>query len=166
MDDKELFKSVSAIWGDEHKSEAECAERIYDFMQLLKAHNPELFGQWYEQAMSLKDALERKVETTQEYFYKKVEKNWDKKFPDLGSRVALWTGNKKDGYSAEVSFSLGKHPNNPNLKNSCVVRLPRKGEWAEYYSKSKNRISLMHLMRDFWTPNYLLVNGEQIEEIV
>lgn len=166
MTDTTKIESVSAIWGDEHKSVAECAERIYDFMQRLKAHNPELFSTWYELAMSLKEALERKVDITQEYFYKKVEKNWNKKFTDLGTRVSLWTGHEEDGYSGEVSFSLGKHPNNPNLKNACVVTLPRKGEWAEYYSKPKNRIALMHLIQEFWKPDFLKVNGERIEEIV
>lgn len=160
------FESVSAIWGDEHKTVAECAERIYDFMQLLKMHNEELFSQWYEQANSLKEALERKVDITQEYFYRRVEKKWDKKFPDLGSRVALWTGQKENGYSAIVSFSLGSHSNNPNIPNNCVIRLPRKGEWSEYYNEPRNRIALMQLIQEFWKPDFLKVNGERIEEIV
>ncbi|MCT1526443.1 Imm52 family immunity protein [Sphingobacterium hotanense] len=164
MIDKQ-FRSTSAIWGDEHKSIAECAERAYDFMQLLKEHNPGLFSHWYEQAMSLKKALEREIEPTLEYFYKRVEKKWDRRFPDLGTQVWLWTGHKEDGYSATVNFSLGKHANNPNLKNACVVNLPYKGEYADYYKESINRKALIHLMQEFWKPDLLLVNGEEVESI-
>ena len=166
MIDITKIESISAIWGDEHKTVVECAERIHDFMLLLKEHNPQLFSEWYEQATSLKEALELKIEITQEYFYKQVEKNWDKKKSHLGTRVALWTGNEEDGYSGEVSFSLGKHPNNPNLKNACVVSLPIKGQWAEYYNDSKNSIALIYLMKEFWKPDFLKVNGERIEGII
>lgn len=165
MNDKEILKYVSAIWGDEHKTIAECAERIYDFLLLLKEHNEELFGVWYEQAMSLKEALELKVEISQEYFYRQVEKNWNKR-SHLGTQVWLWTGQEEDGYSAVVNFGLGGHPNNPNLSNACVVTLPYKGKYAEYYKEPANRIALMHLMQEFWKPDFLKVNGERIEEIV
>ncbi|MEO1485768.1 MAG: Imm52 family immunity protein [Bacteroidota bacterium] len=163
---KEILKYVSALWGDENTTAIECGERIYDFMMLIKEHNKGLFGVWYEQGMSLKEALDKKIDVSQEYFYRQVERNWDKKFPALGSRVALWTGQKEDGYSAVISFNLGKHTNNPNLLNSCVVNLPYKGQYAESYKEPANRIALMRLMQAFWKPDFLKVNGKRIEEIV
>ncbi len=164
MENLKNFNSVSAIWGDEKKTVVDCAERAYYFMQILKKHNQGLFMNWFEKAENLKEALECKVEISQIYFNKKFKNNWRERH-HLGSRVSLWTGHIEDGHSAAISFDLGGYPDNPNIPNSCVVNLPREGEYSEYYKKTDNQIALLNLMQEYWQPDFLKVNGERIKEI-
>ncbi len=160
------FKSVSAIWGSESKSVSECATRVLDFILLLQKQNPSLFGTWYETANSLENALKRKVVIDHEYFSKLVEKKWDKKFPQLGAGISLWNGNVTDGNASAITFSIGSSSTNPNIHNSCVVSLPIEGEGADYYKVPENQKKLIELMNDFWKPNFLLVNGEEIPNLL
>ncbi len=106
MDNK--LESMSAFWWrKDQPSIEESVESIYTFLLLLKRHNPNLFAFWYESAYSKEKAMERKVDVTPEYIQKKLYKNRDKLFDDLGSSVSLWTGHENDDLAGSVSFRIG-----------------------------------------------------------
>lgn len=157
---KENIESISAIWKDGQKSVAECAELIYDFLQLLKNHNPYLFGKWYKKSSSKGKAIDETIEISQEYLYQIVEKKWDKKFPHLGCRVSFWNGIEEEGLASDISFNLGAYGAKPHIKSSCVIRLPYQGKQFEFYSEQSNQQKLIKLMENYWHPDKLLINGE------
>lgn len=102
----------------------ELARNVLETLVLLKKNNNTLFPDWYEQANSKKEALEKKVSLDEEYLVKLIESSWDKKFPRLGCSFTLWTGNNHDLQNSEISFSLGKTTINERLKNRIVLSFP------------------------------------------
>lgn len=161
---KDNFESISAIWQDGQKSVAECAELIYDFLILLNKHNSDLFSELYKKGYTKENASNR-VELSQEYLYKIVEKKWDKKFPHLGCRISFWNGMEDDDTTADISFSLGAYGDKPHIKSVCVLSLPNKGKQFEFYKEKSNQNSLIKLMKGYWHPKKILVNGDLMEEI-
>lgn len=157
---RERFNSISAIWKSDKKSVEECSKSVCDFLLLLKNHNENLFGKWYEKSRSKKKALENQIEIEQDHFYEALKKNWDKKFTDLGARISYWTGHKDEDQAGEISFNIGAYGEKSFNKNSCVITLPEK---YNYYEHEENKEALMKLMLDYWKPDKVLINGEIIE---
>ena len=157
---KERFRSISAIWMEkEKKTIKECAKSVYDFLILLKAHNSDLFALWYEKGYSKKEALRKKLDINEDYFFKDLEKNKNKKHHDLGTTVSYWTGNENEGLSAAISFTIGGYGDKSFNKNSCVINLPSEGK---YYELPENQESLKNLVVEYWKPDSILVNGEPV----
>jgi hypothetical protein len=154
------FKSISALWGQNNRISAEeGAKQIYQFLLLLKSHNEDLFANWYEGGYSKREAMEKKIDLTQEYIRKAVEKNWNRKFDDLGSRISYWTGHEDDDLSGSISFSVGGYGNKPFNRSSCVISLPIQ---SPYYEIKENQRALIKLLIDFWKPDTALINGEEV----
>ncbi len=152
------LESMSAFWWRKRQpSVEESVESIYEFLLLLKRHNPDLFAFWYESAYSKEKAMEQKVDITPEYIRKKLHKNKDKLFDDLGSSMSLWTGHGDDDLAGSINFRIGGYGEKPFNKNSCVLSLPAK---SDFYELSENRENLYKLMLGYWHPNEILVNGE------
>lgn len=157
---KEKINSISAIWWSDKKTVEECANRVYDFFLLLKDYN-DLFDRWFEKGYSKKEALKNEISIEQDYFYKDLNRKWDKKFDDLGARVSYWTGHDEETKSAEIAFSIGAYGDKSFNKNSCVITLPEEyddGNQSEHQG-------LIKLMKDYWKPDKLLINGETIENL-
>ena len=157
MNDK--ISSISVIWRTpDRKPIEECAKMAYDFLWLLKNYDACLFGTWYEKGNSKKKALENEVVLSAEYLYNALEKNWDKKFPESGSRISYWTGHE-EGQSGAISFNLGAFGNKSFNKNTCVLNLPYEGDFCTNKAKG-----LIALMSNYWKPDRVLVNGEEAED--
>lgn len=157
---KERFRSISAIWIEKDKKAIkECAKNIYDFLILLKAHNPDLFASWYEKGYSKKEAMKRKIDITEEQFSKDLGKNKNKKHDDLGTTISYWTGNENEELSAAISFTIGGYGDKSFNKNSCVINLPSEGK---YYEIPENQESLKNLLVQYWKPDSALINGEPV----
>lgn len=137
----------------------ECSEKVFAFLILLKKHNPDLFSNWYQKGKSKKDALLREVSLDETYFYDDISKNWDKKFDDLGARVSYWTGHQESGKSASISFNIGAYGTKSFNRNSCVVSLPKENV---FYDLRENQEALMSLFDNYWKPDKILVNGEEV----
>lgn len=157
---KEQLKSMSAIWWNYNRvASNENAIKVYDFLSLLKEHNKDLFGDWYELGTSKKNAMLNKVHLTAENIRDKLDKNWDKKFDDLGTGVSFWTGHDDDDLSASISFKLGGYGRKPFNKNSCVLNLPNT---SPFYESLENQNALKNLLVKFWHPDKILINGEAV----
>lgn len=162
---EQIIESISAIWGDEYKSEIECFCRVLNFLLLLKNNENLLFGMWYEKASSKKKALEKKVELNLEYIQRLVTKKWDKQFTDISTKFSLWTGHEMGELSAQTRFCLGLHANQPGLYNTCVNKLPRHGERMKFYQKDENKNKLISIATEFWLPDKILINGKDFLNI-
>ncbi|HKK62469.1 MAG TPA: Imm52 family immunity protein [Bacteroidales bacterium] len=160
----EKIRSISAIWKSDNMMPVEkCTEKVLNFLMILSDYEKDLFGTWYEKGNSKKEALEKKVELNKDYIRKALEENWDKKFNDLGARISFWSGNADDTKSSEISFRVGAFGDKSFNKNSCVITLPQ-----EYQSCKSERISsdLIDLMKEYWSPDKMLINGEIIEDTI
>lgn len=155
------INSISAIWYSNDKTKIEeCTDRVLKFLILLKDYNSHLFGTWFEKANTKKEALEKKVEFNPAYIKDALDKKWDRKFDDIGSRISFWTGNTDENGSSEISFKVGGYGHKSFNKNSCVLTLP-----VNQSSEDKDRyIELVELFKSYWNPNKLLVNGEAVED--
>ncbi|WP_421977668.1 Imm52 family immunity protein [Roseivirga seohaensis] len=152
--------SVSAIWMSDQKTTiSECSKKVLSFLELLKQHNPDLFGRWYEKGRSKKDALKKEVKLDEMYFYGNLSKNWDKKFDDLGARISYWNGHEDESESASIGFTIGAYGIKSFNKNSCVVSLPK---GSDFYRSKENQDALISLFDNYWSPNRLLVDGEEV----
>jgi len=100
------------------------AKKILETLLVLKEIDSDLFSEWYETAYSKKRALEKKVLLNEASILKLVEKDWNKKFPDLGCYFSLWTGKKNDLHNSSISFSLGTTNPNKNIPNNLVLSFP------------------------------------------
>ena len=153
--------SISAIWYSDDKALIEnCTDRVLKFLILLKDHNNHLFGAWYEKANTKKEALENKVELNPAYIKDALHKKWDKKFDDIGSHISFWTGNTDEDNSSEISFKVGGYGRKSFNKNSCVLSLPIN----QNYEDKNQCTELVELFINYWNPDKILVNGEEIED--
>ncbi|MBM6498163.1 Imm52 family immunity protein [Flavobacterium macrobrachii] len=150
-------ESISAIWLSKEKTTIEqCSKKVYDFLLLLRVYNNDLFGHWYEKGNSKKEAINNQVDFNQDYFKRDLEKKWDKKFEDLGARISYWSGNKNDSESAQINFNIGAYGDKSFNKNSCILTLP---ENDKFFSSAKEIDDLINLMKNYWKPNKMLING-------
>ena len=159
MNDK--ISSISAIWRTpDQKSAEEYAKLAYDFLLLLKDYDACLFGTWYEKSNSRKKALQNKVLLSVKYLSDALEKERDKKFPEFGSIISYWTGHE-EGQSGAISFNLGAFGSKSFNNNTCVLNLPYEGDFC-----SIKATGLIQLMNNYWKPDKILVNGEEVENII
>jgi hypothetical protein len=153
------IQSISAIWYSDKKESVEvCTFKVLCFLEILKNYDNSLFATWYEKGNSKKEALMKKVEFTSVYIKNALEKKWDKKFDDLGSRVSFWSGNIDENSSSEISFKVGAYGSKSFNTNSCVITLPT-------YANSiyeKQFIELIEVFKNYWIPDIILVNGEEV----
>ena len=84
----------------------EIVKHIEETLIGLKKIDYTLFSNWYEQSTSRKKSMDKIVIVDYEYIKDIVLKNWDKKFPELGTYFKLWTGNIVDENNFKLSFKL------------------------------------------------------------
>ena len=121
---KDKINSISAIWISNPKTLEDCSHLVLDFLLLLRKFNSNLFGQWFEKGASRKKSLESEVVLNADYIGAIIEKKWDKKFNDLGSRISFWTGHLNESFASEISIRIGAYGEKPYNRNSCILTLP------------------------------------------
>lgn len=126
----------------------EIAKQILKFLNGLKSIDEVAFSEWFEQGGSKKEAQSNKVPFEEEYLLNNVNKNWDKKFPELGTRVSFWNGKDNDTCSSLVSFNLGKFTKNPNLSANVRIEIPIEVN-APTLNEEKVK-EIVALMQDIW----------------
>jgi hypothetical protein len=119
---KEIFYA-GVYWPARRESAEECARRAETFFLLLSRADS-IYAHWFEQANSLKKALQLQFEPTYETllrFFKSKKYNEG----SFGFSFSAWTGHKEDGHGGVVMLSCGSafEPS----PNSCVVDLPSEG---------------------------------------
>lgn len=126
----------------------EIAKKVLKFLNGLKAIDEREFSDWYEQGWSKKEALSKKVLIEEEYLLNKVNKRWDRKFPELGTRFSFWTGKDDDLLNCLVSFNLGKTTKNPNLNANVRLEIPIEAN-APTLNDEKVK-AIIVLMQEIW----------------
>jgi hypothetical protein len=87
-----------------------------------------------------------------------IQKEWDKKMPELGSHFAFWTGNTDDEANAQVNFNIGQTNDNRHLRNMVGVSFPAREGLR--YSKEDQRISdIIALMKRAWEPSEVVITS-------
>ncbi|MDI9866328.1 hypothetical protein QM480_18455 [Flectobacillus sp. DC10W] len=131
------------------------SEKVFSFLHGLRNINESIFSDWFQQGWSKKEALSKKVDIEKNYLLSVVNKNWDKKFPELGTKFSLWTGKDNDLFNCISTFSLGKTTKNSNIRNIVTLVVPKQENVPDI---GENEIqSIISLMKEIW--------GEQDFEI-
>ncbi|PTL84137.1 immunity 52 family protein [Vitiosangium sp. GDMCC 1.1324] len=117
---KETFYA-GAYWPGRKESAEECARRAETFFRLLSHCDP-IYARWFEQAGSLKKALQLQFEPTYETFLRFFK---SKKYSEgaFGVSFSAWTGHEENGRGGMVMLSCGSAVVPP--PNSCRLYLPK-----------------------------------------
>lgn len=126
------------------------ATKILETLIFLRDLDFDYFGNWFELGYSRKKALEKKVDFSYDYLFNQVVKNWDKKFPDLGTSVWFWSG-KADTQNTSISFRVGLTSINPFLNPIIVIEFPF--EHSLRVDENDDRIiAITKKMTEIWSP--------------
>ena len=126
----------------------EIAKQILKFLNGLKCIDEVEFSAWYEQGWSKKEAQSKKVPFEEEYLLKKVNKRWDKQFPELGTSFSFWTGKNDEDSNSSVSFTLGMSTKNVNISANVLLKIPIEAN-APTLNEEKVK-EIVTLMQDIW----------------
>ena len=126
----------------------EIAKKILLFLNGLKKLDETEFSVWYQQGWSKKEALSKKVLFEEEYILNTVNKNWDKKFPELGTHFSFWTGKDDDLKNSLVSFMLGATSKNPNINSNLLLKIPIQVDSPTFVDGRIQEIVV--LMQEIW----------------
>jgi len=152
---------VSAIWYDRPATLKESTEQLLAFLLQLKAHNPTVFGVWYQGGKSRKDALQKRVEfdydSIKRVFSKRI-KNEDL-YPETTYKAYVWNGdNDLEAVSMSACLGAGGHRLYPN---SLDLDLAFSGPAHDYYKDPTHQEALINLVKEYWSPEKLCVKSWQ-----
>lgn len=153
-----LFRTIGVHWYSREETLRECTESLLDFLMELKKQNPLFFSDWYEKAGSKKEALEHKVifdyDSVKKLFTKRGK---DDAYPKVSYTTGIWNGAKENGGMISLSVSLGSSESQ-YFTNNCVLELPYEGEGFEFYRNQDNQESLIQLLKEYWSPEWIMVD--------
>src|SRR5579859_7071352 len=107
MSEKRLVRNIRGTLPKKKESVEALAEKATLFLNGLKGIVPERFSAWFEQAWSKKTALQKEVTIDAGHLAGIIQKEWDRKFPELGSHFTFWSGNAVEEEVAKVDFIIG-----------------------------------------------------------
>ena len=110
-------------WGCRKESAEESARRAETFFRRLSGCDP-IYARWFEQADSLKKALQLQFEPTSDTFVRFFGRRAYKDGKD-GFSFSAWTGHKEDGYGGMVMLRCGSAAE--VASNNCLLYLPSDG---------------------------------------
>ncbi|MFL5351019.1 immunity 52 family protein [Archangium sp.] len=146
---REIFYA-GVYWPERKESAEECARRAERFFRLLSLCDP-IYARWFEQANSLKKALQLQFEPSYETFlrfFKSRKYNEGK----LGFSFSAWTGHAENGHGGVVSLSCGSAFG--PTPNSCLVDLPYAGPEEQRVLTAPVLIEVMRAMVLAWEPDW------------
>jgi hypothetical protein len=111
---------AGVYWLARRESAEQCARRAETFFSLL-SHCDSIYTLWFEQADSLKKALQLQFEPTYDTFLRFFGKSAYKERKD-GFRFSAWTGHEEDGRGGMLMLRCGSAAQ--VVPNSCLLHLP------------------------------------------
>ncbi|QRK09401.1 immunity 52 family protein [Archangium violaceum] len=146
---KETFYA-GVYWQGRKESADECARRAEIFFRLLSQCDP-IYTRWFEQANSLKKALQLQFEPTHETFLRFFK---SRKYNEgaFGFGFGAWTGHEEDGHGGAVLLSCGSGVVPP--PNSCLLDLPYAGPEEERVLTAPVLTGVMRAMVLAWEPDW------------
>ncbi len=159
---KRIF--LDMYFGKDRKTLRECIHEWLAFLIILKNHQPRFFsdwyGNWYGKGKSKKKALSKKIEFTYESIRKNLTDRRRKEDSDdeLGFLFFMWNG--KDGCDSMGIFAkLGLY--SELFNNYVSIEFPTEGEAYESYKEKKHLLALLHIMIDYWKPDFIKINDRE-----
>ena len=125
--------------------------KVLHFLGSLKEIDKELFSEWYEQGKTKKEAQERKVIFDATYLENVINREWDKKFPELGSTFIFWTGRNNDSENVKLNFSIAKTTSNKFLSNVVGISFPQCKD-LQIVKDDKRFKDITVTMKTIWNP--------------
>ncbi|KFA92653.1 immunity 52 family protein [Archangium violaceum] len=154
---KETYQA-GAYWACRKESAEACARRAEKFFGLLSRCDP-IYAHWFEQADSLKKALQLQFEPTfgtfMRFFGRKAYQNG----PD-GFSFSAWTGNKEEGRGGSLLLTCGSC--SEFYSNVCLLYLPSAGAEEERVLTTSVLRDVMHAMVLAWEPDWSVVTSHEL----
>lgn len=148
--ENKLIRNIQGVLPKKEETVELIADKIVNFLNGLHAIDSQLFNDWYETGWSKKEALQKKVLINTDFITEIVKKEWDKKFPELGSKFSFWSG-KDDLEDVDLSFGLGKTIENKNIKNAINISFPFDERLR--LKKDDEKVSqIVELIKKCWNP--------------
>jgi hypothetical protein len=140
---------AGVYWPGRKESAEECARRAEVFFRLLSQCDP-LYARWFEQASSLKKALQLQFEPSYETLLRLFK---SRKYNEgaFGVSFSAWTGHERDGHGSSMMLSCGSGVTPP--PNNCLLYLPDKGPGTERVLTASVLAELIRAMVLAWEPD-------------
>ncbi|KFA91997.1 immunity 52 family protein [Archangium violaceum] len=149
---------TGSYWGCRKDSAEECARRAEAFFHLLSQCDP-IYTHWFEQADSLKKALQLQFEPTCETFVRFFKKRKYQEGRD-GFSFSAWTGHKEEDRGGLVTLHCGSAAEFSS--NNCLLYLP--GEEAEVQRVLEVTVleKVLRAMIMAWEPDWAVVTSDEL----
>ncbi len=152
---KRIYLAIG--FGKDRKTLRECIHQWLAFLIILKNHQPQFFSHLYGQGKSKKDALSKKIEFTYESIRKHLTEKRTKEDSDheFGFTFWMWDGKDHSG-GMEICAQLGLY--SELFTNWVKIEFWEEDEAYEYYKEKKHLLALLHIMIDYWKPDFIKIN--------
>ncbi|QRN93423.1 immunity 52 family protein [Archangium violaceum] len=140
---------AGVYWACRRESAEECARRAESFFRLLSSCDP-IYADWFEQANSLKKALQLRFEPNYETFLRFFKKKAYQNGPGEIS-FSAWTGHEEDGRGGAVSLTCGAC--SKFYSNVCFLYLPWAGPEEERVLTVPVLTQVMRALILAWEPD-------------
>ena len=132
-------------------SKEDISRNVIEFLVKLREIDMTLFSQWYEKGWTKQEAMKKKIPFEYNFIFNKVEENWDKKFPELGSSINFWNGSVDEEKSSQISFRVGTTSKNININNNLSILFPS-FKTLRISEDNLKIIEITKLIEDIWKP--------------
>ncbi|MFY0565066.1 immunity 52 family protein [Archangium lansingense] len=154
---KETFQA-GVYWPGRKESAEDCARRAETFFQLLSRCDP-IYARWFEQADSLKKAMQLQFEPTYETFLSFFKR---KKYNEgaFGFSFSAWTGHEEQGHGGMVMIGCGSAVAPPS--NNCLLYLPSAGPEEARVLTVPVLKEVLRAMILAWEPDWGVVTSHEL----
>ena len=159
-----------AYWLPRKHTFRESVHIVLKFVKILERHKPQFFSDLYvvglyrgEESFA-KKKLSYDYDTVKEYLFD--SKGDEDAYQEFGYSTALWNG-RDNAEAMRLHISSGSPPTSysPSCYGSFEIDFPRTGKMCTYYQDPGKQLALLHLMIEYWKPNFLRVNATNVYKV-
>ncbi|HYO72757.1 MAG TPA: immunity 52 family protein [Archangium sp.] len=154
---KETFQA-GVYWPCRKESAEACARRAETFFGLLSRCDS-IYARWFEQAGSLKKALQLQFEPDFETFMRFFGRKAYQNGPD-GFSFSAWTGHKEEGRGGSLMLTCGSCSN--FYSNVCLLYLPSSGPEEERVLTMSVLTEVLCAMALAWEPDWGVITSHEL----
>ncbi|MCY1075429.1 immunity 52 family protein [Archangium lansingense] len=151
---------AGTYWACRKESAEQSSRRAEAFFRHLSSCDS-IYARWFEQAGSLKKALQLQFEPTFEAFMRFFKKKAYQNGPD-GFSFSAWTGHEEDGHGGMMSLTCGSCSN--FYSNACLLYLPSAGSEEERVLTVSVLAEVLRAMVLAWEPDWCVVTSAALRD--
>ncbi|HEX5748619.1 MAG TPA: immunity 52 family protein [Archangium sp.] len=151
---------AAVYWGCRVETAESCASRAETFFHLLSRCDSD-YSRWFEQADSLKRALQLQFEPTAETFAHFFQKR-SHRLGKVGFIFSAWTGHPEKERGGMVRLLCGSDA--LGASNSCFLQLPREEPGTERVLTVPVLTGIMRAMVLAWAPEWGVVSSAGLRD--